>query len=98
MADPTERFNNRMREAYVTAKSLGYDPKAFASMIVEHGFVGAARILLRPGTPQSGFETLWSMNRLDLAVESIVLEDDWGDLFTEDDLVEARRRLAELEG
>ena len=97
MADPTERFEKRMREAYVTAKSLGYDPKAFASMIVEHGFVGAARILLRPGTPQAGFETLWSMGRLDLAVESIVLEADWGELFTDKELAEARRRLAELE-
>lgn len=98
MTSLSQRFNTRMRGAYTTAKSLGYDPKGFASMIAEHGFVGATRILLRPGPAQSGFDTLWSMKRLDLSVESIVANEDWGDLFTAAEVEEARRRLDELEG
>ena len=97
MIEQNERFETRMRAAYVEAKSLGYYAKGLADMIGEHGFAGAARMLLRPGPTQSGFDTLWTMGRLDLSVESIVNGEDWGDLFTAEELAEARRRLAELE-
>ena len=96
MDDLTRRFDERMRRAYLVAKSLGYDPIAFARMTAEHGWLGAARILLRDGPPQAGFERLWSLGRLDLTVESVALEDEWRGLFTEEELAVARQRLEDL--
>ena len=96
MPDLANRFEGRMREAHVSAKELGYNPTAFAGMVADHGWLGAARSLLRPGPIQSGFERLWLLDRLDLTVEAVVLEDEWQTLFTAEELTEARRRLDEL--
>ena len=95
MADLTRRFEDRMRKAYICAKSLGYNPGAFAGMVAEHGWIGATRILLRTGPPQAGFERLWSLDRLDLTVECIVLEPEWRGLFDEE-LAVARQRLDDV--
>ena len=94
--DLTRRFEDRMRKTYACAKSLGYDAKAFAGMVAEHGWLDATKILLRPGPPQAGFETLWRLDRLDLTVESIVLEDEWRELFADEELAVARQRLEDL--
>ena len=45
--DLTRRFEDRMRKTYACAKSLGYDAKAFAGMVAEHGWLDATKILLR---------------------------------------------------
>lgn len=98
MSGLEERFEERMRRAHAETKDLGYNPTAFTGMVAEHGFLGATRRLLRPGSAQSGFERLWAMRRLDLTVESVSLEPEWRDLFSDQELVEARRRLEELHG
>ena len=64
-------------------------------MISEVGGLEAAKRLLHATHVSDGFTALWERKRLDLAVESVVLRPEFGELFTDDELDLARRRLAD---
>lgn len=79
-------------------KVHGYNPKRFVQLIREKGGgLGAAQYLLSKEAAQSGFVTLSELRRLDLSVECRVLSSKYADLFTEEELAEARRRLRALD-
>ena len=70
-----DEFDDEMLDVYRRAKSeAGYNAQRFLQMVVDHGGLGAARILIRSDTVSDGFVALWERKRLDLAVESVVLE------------------------
>lgn len=78
------------------AKSeAGYNPTLFIQMLSERGGLGTARSLLAaPGT-SDGFAALWERGRLDLTVEAVVLQPEFRDLFSRQELDVARRRLGD---
>ena len=96
-ADLIRRFDDRVRQAVDCSKALNYNPTAFVSMVGEHGYLGATQILLRADRPQTGFERLWSLGRLDLTMEWIALEREFRELFTDKERAVARHRLAEVD-
>lgn len=97
MTDSLEQhFHVAMLDIYRCAKSeIGYVATRFHQLVVEEGGVTAARQLLhRP--PSDGFTTLWEKGRLDLSIEYHVLDPGFSELFTDDELREARSRLRDF--
>lgn len=93
----TAEFNRRMLGIYQRAKEeVGYNASRFLQMLEEHGGVQTAHMLLGSSTPSDGYRALWERGRLDLTVEALVLEKDWG-LFSAAELATARERLEEYE-
>lgn len=89
-----DAFDEAMMQIYVRAKNeAAYTAARFHQMLLEHGGAETARRLL----PQmsDGFTQLWQRNRLDLTVESLILEPRWHDLFSDQERDIARRRLRE---
>jgi hypothetical protein len=76
-------------------KANGYTPSIFLKMIADHGTVEAVkRLLIKRSTPPSGFLKLVELGRSDLSIENIITsEQEWQDLFSEEERNEARRRL-----
>lgn len=75
---------------------LRYNPRYFRAMIAQYGALGATRRLLHAPAVSDGFVTLWERQRLDLAVESLVVDDRFTHLFTGDERATARKRLADF--
>jgi hypothetical protein len=76
--------------------SLTKPPTYFLQMVVEHGGFETARRLLHARKVSDGFTTLWENGRLDLSVEAVVLQEPWSDLFTDEELTIAEKRLRDL--
>ena len=72
---------------------LGYNPRYFKSMLAQHGALGAVRRLLAAQAVSDGFVFLWEHQRLDLSVESLVLDDRFSHLFGAEEQKVARTRL-----
>jgi hypothetical protein len=98
MPEQTEaelRFQKWLLDGLPELKRLGYNPTYFLRMVGEHGAAEAVRMLVNSENEAEGFTRLWEMKRLDLSAEAIVaFNDDWADLFTDEDKKKARERLA----
>ena len=68
------------------------------SMVVSLGGVQTAKRLLAGPVMQSGLFALSEHGRLDLSVESLVLEEEYRELFEPKELSEAKKRLDLLHG
>ena len=94
LSDLARDFDAAMMQIYVVAKAqAGYNATRFVQMLGEHGGIETARRLLPHMS--DGFTQLWQRNRLDLTVESLILQPQWHALFSEDEREVARRRLRE---
>jgi hypothetical protein len=83
-----------MRALYDRAKSeADYNASIFLRMLGEHGGLETARRLVLSSQPSDGFTQLWLKGRLDLTVESLVLEPQFEPLFDEEMRDHARERL-----
>jgi len=90
---PTEAaFADQLVETYRQCESLGYKPTGMLQMIHDYGAIETAKRLLA-SPPSEGFKRLALMNKLELAVESIVQREPWRRLFTDDELKRAAQRL-----
>lgn len=89
----TRAFDDAMRKIYLDAKKAGYNATRFLQMLGDHGGVETAHRLLP--SMSDGFTELWKRNRLDLTVESLILQPEWQDLFSDDERDVARSRLRE---
>jgi hypothetical protein len=98
MAHPLEApFQAAMMDIYRRAKNEArYNATRFLRMVGENGGYETALHLLRASETSDGFAALWERGRLDLTVEALVLQDRWRDLFSEEELAVAGRRLQEL--
>jgi len=76
-------------------KSRGYNPTGFLVMIAQGGsaVTVAKRLFSDPRHTSYGFERLWEMGELGRTVEFVANLPWFSDLFTEDELDEARSRL-----
>lgn len=89
-----EQFEQEIQNKINTCIQLGYNPTGFIRMRNEHTAVGACRILLENQDGwQEGFGTLLLMNRLDLTIEDSVINPEYAELFTNDEITVARDRL-----
>ena len=85
-----------MVQIYERAKSeTGYVATRFIQMVAEHGGLETARRLITSDHPSDGFTTLWEKHRLDLSVESHVIDPRFSELFTRHEILLARNRLAQ---
>jgi hypothetical protein len=77
-------FQHACERATAECEALGYSPTAWKAMMGRWGAVEAAKRLLISGDVQEGFERLVRMGRIDLTLESAVLDPAWDELFGED--------------
>lgn len=91
-------FEERIQKAISeTKKECHYNPKAFIQMVDNYGALEAVKKLLASKQNiSSGLEKLWELGRLDLCFERIIFEPEWHDMFTKEELVEAKKRLESL--
>jgi hypothetical protein len=87
-----ERFKERASQAIKEMETLGYVPKILLRMIGDCGVIEAVRRVVNEPNP-SGFRHLQKLNALHLSMESIILEDEWKDLFSEHDRQCALKKL-----
>ena len=74
-------------------KEIGYNPTRFNQMVAQHGGPDAVRRLLQTHDVSDGFATLWESGRLEMTCEAQVLLPWYRDLFTDQEVAAARRRL-----
>lgn len=98
MASPLEtQFNEAMLDIYRKAKSEAkYTAIRFLQMVTDHGGIETAHILINSPTVSDGYTALWERGRLDLTVESMILENEkFHELFSEEELAICRERLSQ---
>ena len=88
-------FENRIDTAIKEMFKIGYKPRIFMEMRIRDGTINAIKKLVHSTEIPSGFTTLWEKQRLDLSVENIIQENEWINLFTEEDRLLAKKRLAD---
>lgn len=96
----TELLKFELKKRYISTyqecKKFGYTPTRFLNMVSgQDDIVIVTRRLIHKDGGTLGFETLCQNNRIDLAVENIILEEKFRSLFTKEDLIAAYNRLEE---
>lgn len=99
MSQILDDFRTAMLNIYTESEKLGYQPKKFRTMVNRDGAKQTADTLLAMSTTSSGFAELFLLGReaMKLSVEYLVLQRPWRDLFDEDQLEVARRRLRDVQ-
>jgi hypothetical protein len=85
-------FSAALRDIYAQCDALGYHPTGMLQMMERLGGIDTARRLLAL-PPSEGFGRLALMGRLELTVETLILEPRWSNVFTDDERRTAKRRL-----
>ncbi|MFV8230240.1 GmrSD restriction endonuclease domain-containing protein [Mycolicibacterium fortuitum] len=94
ISDVEAEFAQRMKAVYDRGRSeAGYNASYFLSMLSQYGPQETAHKLLASPAISDGFAELWERGRLDLTVEALVVEPQFAELFSEDEIDNARRRL-----
>lgn len=89
-----DRFAERMTEVYRRALAeVGYNATHYRAMLAQLGPHETARRLLAAPAVSDGFAVLWEHGRMDLTVEAVVVEPEFAELFSGEELAVARRRL-----
>lgn len=97
MQNLVRKFDLAMLEIYLRAKAeAGYNATIFFRMISEKGGLQTAKYLINAPKPSDGYTHLYERGRLDLTVEAMIVENSkWHELFTDEELTKADRRLRE---
>lgn len=89
-----KKFESAMWDIYHTAKTAcKYNATIFMQMLTKYGGVNTAKKLLSKEKVQYGFTELWLCERLDLTVEAHVSKPEFVELFTNEEIKQARKRL-----
>ena len=91
-----DEYHHSMMAIYEREKDYGYNAAYFKQMLDQYGGVEAAKRLLAKQEVQQGLMKLWEMGHLGNSVEAHVIQPRFQPLFTEAEIAEARRRLADL--
>lgn len=91
------RFGEALMDVFRRAKTEAkYHATQFHQMLIDHGGLETARILLHKNEVSTGYTALWERGRLDLTLEAVIFENpEWHPLFTADEIGIARDRLAQ---
>jgi hypothetical protein len=97
MSELETRFEADMIEKVyrTTGKETGYWASYFLRAVRRWGGVGAARRLLQQPHVSAGLVRLRQKDRLDLAMETLVLAPEYHALFSDEERARAARRLDE---
>lgn len=91
------QFDAAMIDIYKRAlKECGYRATRFLQMVTEQGGLKTARTLLAREETSDGFAALWELGRHDLTMEYLVLQPQYAELFSPDELATAQQRLQAL--
>lgn len=96
MSDMSELFHQNMLQVYEKAKDHDYFATYFKGMLDQHGGVETAKRLPGKSEPQTGLFRLWELKKLDSSVEAAVIQERFQELFTDQEVSEARKRFQEL--
>lgn len=90
-----QQFDMAMFGIYKRAKTeANYNATLFIRMLNEQGGLATAKYLINAAKPSDGYTNLFERGRLDLTVEAMVVQTPkWHELFLEEELEAARRRL-----
>jgi hypothetical protein len=91
-----DKFAARVRATVKECQSLGYHPTRFEQMLDRSDAVTIAKQLIVSSELQDGLKKLKEMGRIDLSIESIVLESEFSALFAPSELQAADWRLKQL--
>ena len=92
-----QEFARRMTAACSRALTeTDYNPTYLRNMMAQLGPVETARKLLAAPAVSDEFAALWERGRMDLTVEALVVEPDFSELFTQDEIHVASRRLEQF--
>lgn len=87
-------FSDRLREAIDLCRKLGYSPSRFEQMLNNSpSAVSLARKLVVSSELQDGLKRIAKLGRLELSMESIMLEEKFKPLFSAQVLEAAKWRL-----
>lgn len=90
-------FAGRMTDVYRRGLAeAGYNATYFRSMLAELGPLATAHKLLAAPAVSDGFAALWERGRMDLTVEAVVVEPQFAELFSSDEIAVAQRRLEQF--
>ncbi len=94
-----ERFHDEMMGLYHRALEMAnYRARYFLTMVVEHGGLETARILIRAENVSDGFTRHWERGNLELTVEAFIHDHpEYDSLFTPDEHSILRGRLIAYE-
>lgn len=94
MTDLERKFHNAMINVYKKSdKECGYRATRFLQMLGEKGGVKTAKKLISKDGGTEGFLKLWQFGRLDLSIEALVQQDEFRELFTDEELEMCKERL-----
>ena len=97
VSDIEADFSHRMKAVYDRGRSeSGYNASYFLSMLSQYGPQETAHKLLASPAISDGFAELWERGRLDLTVEALVVEPEFSELFSENEISIAQRRLEQF--
>jgi len=83
-------FHFAMIGVYENAKGHDYFATYFKRMIDQYGGLDAAKHLLAKPDIQRGLMKLWEMGLLNQSLEALVIKERFRDLFSEEEIGEAR--------
>jgi hypothetical protein len=88
-----DEFDAAVRSATERCLDIGYHPNIFRQMIERQHPVEVGKRLVLSGELQHGIRELAKLNHLELTIESIMLQPEFGELFSSQELDAARWRL-----
>jgi hypothetical protein len=88
-------FHEEMLAIYQkSGRATGYWPNRFLQKVRRAGGLAAAREWLKPEKGLlPGLQRLARENRIDLSMEALASKEPWRQLFTEEEVKEAKKRL-----
>lgn len=90
------QFHRAMVGVYERAlRECGHNATRFIQMVQNYRGLEAAKKLLHTAGFQYGFTELWQCGRLDITMEALVIQPQYAELFTEEEIQIARTRLEE---
>lgn len=96
--DLKKEFHKEMIAIYQNAKrECGYNVNRFLQMVVSQDGLTVAKGFIHRNQPTDGFTTLWELGRLDLTVESLILNPKYRELFTDEEVQTVRDLLRQYE-
>jgi hypothetical protein len=90
------KFDRAMMDIYRRAKDeCNYNATRYLKMLLDHGGLKTAKILINASNVSDGYTALWERKRLDLTVEALILNSEWDEYFTDEERTTAKKRLIE---
>ncbi|WP_187436027.1 PD-(D/E)XK nuclease family protein [Bradyrhizobium hipponense] len=90
--DREQGLRQALMRIYQECAEFGYRPARMLELMERRGAIGAAKYLIAHPV-SDGFTRLAMEDRLDLAIESLALDEQWSDIFSEEEKTTARQRL-----